>query len=34
MKLVTFVEVGAQRLGFLAGDAIVDPLRASGDPAL
>ena len=33
MKLVTFVEGGAERLGFLAGDAVVDPLLASGDQA-
>src|ERR1700704_6541322 len=31
MKLVTFVEGGTERLGFLAGDAIVDPLLASRD---
>jgi 2-keto-4-pentenoate hydratase/2-oxohepta-3-ene-1,7-dioic acid hydratase in catechol pathway len=34
MKLVTFVEGGTERLGFLAGDAIVDPLLASGDRSL
>jgi 2-keto-4-pentenoate hydratase/2-oxohepta-3-ene-1,7-dioic acid hydratase in catechol pathway len=31
MKLVTFVRGGEERLGFLAGDAVVDPLLASGD---
>jgi 2-keto-4-pentenoate hydratase/2-oxohepta-3-ene-1,7-dioic acid hydratase in catechol pathway len=34
MRLVTFAEAGSQRLGFLVGDTVVDPLRASGDPAL
>jgi 2-keto-4-pentenoate hydratase/2-oxohepta-3-ene-1,7-dioic acid hydratase in catechol pathway len=34
MKLVTFVEAGAQRLGFLVGDAIIDPLRISADQGL
>jgi 2-keto-4-pentenoate hydratase/2-oxohepta-3-ene-1,7-dioic acid hydratase in catechol pathway len=34
MKLVTFVEAGTPRLGFLAEDAVVDPLRSSGDRAL
>ena len=34
MKLVTFVEAGTPRLGFLVGDAVVDPLRTSGDRAL
>jgi 2-keto-4-pentenoate hydratase/2-oxohepta-3-ene-1,7-dioic acid hydratase in catechol pathway len=34
MKLVTFVEGGTERLGFLVGDAILDPLRAGGDHAL
>jgi 2-keto-4-pentenoate hydratase/2-oxohepta-3-ene-1,7-dioic acid hydratase in catechol pathway len=34
MRLVTFGEAGSQRLGFLVGDTVVDPLRASGDPAL
>jgi 2-keto-4-pentenoate hydratase/2-oxohepta-3-ene-1,7-dioic acid hydratase in catechol pathway len=34
MRLVTFVEAGAQRLGFLSGDVVVDPLRTSGDWAL
>jgi 2-keto-4-pentenoate hydratase/2-oxohepta-3-ene-1,7-dioic acid hydratase in catechol pathway len=34
MKLVTFVEAGMQRLGFLAADAVVDPLLASGDRSL
>ena len=31
MRLVTFVEAGAERLGFLLGDTVVDPLRALGD---
>jgi 2-keto-4-pentenoate hydratase/2-oxohepta-3-ene-1,7-dioic acid hydratase in catechol pathway len=30
MKLVTFVKSGEERLGFLAGDSVVDPLLASG----
>jgi 2-keto-4-pentenoate hydratase/2-oxohepta-3-ene-1,7-dioic acid hydratase in catechol pathway len=34
MKLVTFVEGGAERFGFLVGDAVVDPLLASGDRSL
>ena len=34
MKLVTFVSAGEERLGLLQGDAVVDPLRASGDPAI
>jgi 2-keto-4-pentenoate hydratase/2-oxohepta-3-ene-1,7-dioic acid hydratase in catechol pathway len=34
MKLVTFVEGGTERLGFLVGDAILDPLLASGNRAL
>jgi 2-keto-4-pentenoate hydratase/2-oxohepta-3-ene-1,7-dioic acid hydratase in catechol pathway len=33
MKLVSFGAAGEQRLGFLRGDDIVDPLRMSGDPA-
>ena len=31
MRLVTFVEAGAERLGFLVGDTVVDPLRAFGE---
>ena len=31
MKLVSFVKSGEERLGFLAGDIVVDPLLASGD---
>jgi 2-keto-4-pentenoate hydratase/2-oxohepta-3-ene-1,7-dioic acid hydratase in catechol pathway len=34
MKLATFVEAGTQRLGFLLDDAVVDPLRESGDRSL
>lgn len=38
MKLVTFVQAGQEhgqeRLGFLQGTGVVDPLRAGGDPAL
>ena len=34
MKLVSFVVSGEERLGFLAGDAVVDPIRAGGDPKL
>jgi 2-keto-4-pentenoate hydratase/2-oxohepta-3-ene-1,7-dioic acid hydratase in catechol pathway len=34
MRLVTFAEAASQRLGFLVGDAVVDPLRASGGRAL
>ena len=34
MKLVTFVRPGEERLGFLHGDAVVDPLLAAGDRAL
>ena len=33
MKLVTFKQAGEERLGFLRGDDVVDPLRLSGDPA-
>ena len=29
MKLVTFCAVGEERLGLLAGDAVIDPLLAS-----
>jgi 2-keto-4-pentenoate hydratase/2-oxohepta-3-ene-1,7-dioic acid hydratase in catechol pathway len=31
MRLVTFVEADAERLGFLLDDTVVDPLRALGD---
>ena len=34
MKLVSFGAAGEQRLGFLRGDDVVDPLRMSGDPAM
>ena len=34
MRLVTFRRAGEQRLGFLMGDKVVDPLLASGDAAL
>ena len=34
MRLVTFVVERQERLGLLAGDTVVDPLLASGDPAL
>ncbi|MEW6451993.1 MAG: fumarylacetoacetate hydrolase family protein [Pseudomonadota bacterium] len=34
MKLVTFIGGGEERLGLLNGDAVVDPLLASGDPKL
>jgi 2-keto-4-pentenoate hydratase/2-oxohepta-3-ene-1,7-dioic acid hydratase in catechol pathway len=34
MKIVTFVQGGEERLGFLRGDAIVDPLLMSGDRAM
>ena len=34
MKLVTFMQAGEERLGFLRGDDVVDPLRMSGDPAM
>jgi 2-keto-4-pentenoate hydratase/2-oxohepta-3-ene-1,7-dioic acid hydratase in catechol pathway len=34
MKLVTFVEGGAERFGFLTNDTIFDPLLAGGDRAL
>jgi 2-keto-4-pentenoate hydratase/2-oxohepta-3-ene-1,7-dioic acid hydratase in catechol pathway len=34
MKLVTFVHAGEERLGFLRGDAIVDPLLMAGDRAV
>ncbi len=34
MKLVTFVTSGEERLGLLAGDAVIDPLLASGDEAI
>jgi 2-keto-4-pentenoate hydratase/2-oxohepta-3-ene-1,7-dioic acid hydratase in catechol pathway len=34
MRLVSFLQAGEERLGLLSGDAVVDPLRAAGDPAL
>ena len=34
MKLVTFKQAGEERLGFLRGDDVVDPLRLSGDPTM
>lgn len=34
MKLVSFRRSGEERLGLLAGDTLVDPLLASGEPAL
>jgi 2-keto-4-pentenoate hydratase/2-oxohepta-3-ene-1,7-dioic acid hydratase in catechol pathway len=34
MKLVTFVAGGDPRLGLLAGEIVIDPMRASGDPAI
>src|SRR3954463_8620477 len=34
MKLVTFVWLGQERLGLLAGDKGIDPLMASGDKAI
>src|SRR5882757_2840882 len=34
MRLVTFVEGGAERFGFLVGDTVVDPLLASGDRSM
>jgi len=34
MRLVTFLRAGEERLGLLHGDAIIDPLLASGDRAL
>jgi 2-keto-4-pentenoate hydratase/2-oxohepta-3-ene-1,7-dioic acid hydratase in catechol pathway len=34
MKLVSFLQGGEERLGFLRGDDVVDPLRMSGDPAM
>ena len=34
MKLVSFVQAGEERLGFLRGEEIVDPLRMSGDPVV
>src|SRR5439155_9373316 len=33
MKLVRYLRAGEERLGFLNGDVIVDPLLASGDRA-
>jgi 2-keto-4-pentenoate hydratase/2-oxohepta-3-ene-1,7-dioic acid hydratase in catechol pathway len=34
MRLVTFLQAGEERLGLVHGDAIFDPLLASGDRAL
>jgi 2-keto-4-pentenoate hydratase/2-oxohepta-3-ene-1,7-dioic acid hydratase in catechol pathway len=34
MRLVSFLQAGEERLGLVYGDAIIDPLLASGDPAL
>ena len=34
MRLVSFLQAGEERLGLLHGDAIIDPLLASGDRAL
>jgi 2-keto-4-pentenoate hydratase/2-oxohepta-3-ene-1,7-dioic acid hydratase in catechol pathway len=34
MRLVTFLQAGEERLGLVHGDAIIDPLLASGDRAL
>jgi 2-keto-4-pentenoate hydratase/2-oxohepta-3-ene-1,7-dioic acid hydratase in catechol pathway len=34
MKLVSFRRPGEERLGFLAGDGVVDPLLAGGDKAI
>jgi 2-keto-4-pentenoate hydratase/2-oxohepta-3-ene-1,7-dioic acid hydratase in catechol pathway len=34
MQLVTFVEGGTERLGLVSGDALLDPLLASGDRSL
>jgi 2-keto-4-pentenoate hydratase/2-oxohepta-3-ene-1,7-dioic acid hydratase in catechol pathway len=34
MRFVTFLQAGEERFGFLQGDVVVDPLSASGDPAL
>jgi 2-keto-4-pentenoate hydratase/2-oxohepta-3-ene-1,7-dioic acid hydratase in catechol pathway len=34
MKLVTFVKAGEERLGLLAGETVIDPLAASGNPAV
>ncbi len=34
MKLVSYLQNGEERLGLLEGDTIVDPLSASGDPAI
>jgi 2-keto-4-pentenoate hydratase/2-oxohepta-3-ene-1,7-dioic acid hydratase in catechol pathway len=34
MKLVSYLQAGEERLGFLRGDDVVDPLRMSGDPAM
>ena len=34
MKLVTFMDAGAERLGFLTAAGVIDPLRAGGELAL
>ena len=34
MKLVSFRHASDERLGFLSGDVVIDPLLADGDPAL
>jgi len=34
MKLVTFVKAGEERLGLLAGETVIDPLAASGNPTV
>jgi 2-keto-4-pentenoate hydratase/2-oxohepta-3-ene-1,7-dioic acid hydratase in catechol pathway len=34
MKLVTFVKSGEERLGLLAGETVIDPLLAGGQPVL
>lgn len=34
MKLVSFLHAGEERLGFLRGDDVVDPLRMSDDPTM
>lgn len=34
MKLVTFIKSGQERLGFLSGNSVLDPLAAGGDVAL
>jgi 2-keto-4-pentenoate hydratase/2-oxohepta-3-ene-1,7-dioic acid hydratase in catechol pathway len=34
MKLVTFAQSGEERLGFLSGNSVLDPIVAGGEPAL